>query len=152
MRCGEVPTASGDLGKSAVFVDRNQLENLELAAAGRSLNRDNVTDLLTDQASSDGRRGGNSTVGDVSFLAGHDLVFDVCPFGDVADHDCGAEADAVVRDVVEVDQRNVREAFAELREARVDIALPLFRRMVLCVLAQVAVRASRFQLSGELMV
>ena len=61
-----------------------------------------------------------------------------------------AEAGAVVRDAVDVDQRDLRHALLEHADARLDEPLPLLRGLVLGVLAQVAQLARALDLLGQL--
>ena len=59
------------------------------------------------------------------------------------------EAGAVLRDAVEIDHRDLADALLEHGDARVDDLLPLLRRLVLGILAEVAKLARALNLLGE---
>ena len=61
-----------------------------------------------------------------------------------------AEPGAVVRDAIEVDQRDLADALLEHRDAGVDDLLPLLGGLVLGVLAQVAQLARALDLLRQL--
>ena len=86
----------------------------------------------------------------VRLLGGHDLVDGLLAVARVAHVDDRAEAHLAPRDPVEVDEGQRGHAAVELADARLQEALPLLGRLVLGVLAQVAVLARGQDLLGEL--
>ena len=64
----------------------------------------------------------------------------------------GAEAGAIFRDAIDVDQRDLRDALLQHADARFDEALPLFRRVVFRVLAQVAELARPLDFFRQLLI
>ena len=74
------------------------------------------------------------------------------PVVDVLDGDAGAEANAVLGDLLLVDLLQLGEPAGDLLELRLDELLPIARRLELGVLADVALGDGLLDLLGQLVV
>ena len=104
---------------------------------------DLVAFFLVEQRPANRRRGGDHALLDVGVF-GHDQLVDDRLAVAVLEVDGRAEADLVVRDLVEVHQRDLADPLLQHADPRLDEPLPLLGGLVLGVLAQVA------QLAGTL--
>src|SRR5471030_1718335 len=129
--------------------NRLQLHDLELARAARRHHRHGVARLLVDQRLADRRRGGDHALRRVGVLRHHELKAHLLAVA-VDDFEGRAEAGTIVGNAIDVDQRDLGHAFLEHADARFDEALPLFRRLVLGVLAQIAELARALDLLRQL--
>ena len=120
------------------MMDRRQLDDLELTRGGGEAEGDDVAHLLVEEGAPDRRRHADVAVLELDRVAEDELVDLGGPRLLVLDDDARAEADPVGRDLAQVDLGELGEPLPELPEARLDELLPLERRLVLAVLAQVA--------------
>src|SRR5258708_1108450 len=135
---GTGPSGSGR-GVLHLVVDRDQLGDLVLLGPGGHHHLNRVARFVTEQGLPDGRGRRDSAQGRVRFLRGHDLVDDRLPVLGLAQAHRRAEAHLVPRDLVQVDEGEGGQAGVEVAQARLEEALTLLGRLVLGVLAQVAV-------------
>ncbi len=126
--------------------------HFELTGPLRGRDPHSIATVFSDQASTDGRGGGDKPLADVGFLAHHQAIFDVSISVEVVEDDLRAEPDSILGDVVKVDEGEVRQSLLELDEARADVVLALFGHNVLGVLAEVAERPGALELVGQVVV
>src|SRR5262245_46865934 len=116
--------------------------------AAWQLHDDLVAFFLVQERAADGRRGGDEAFVDVGVFRHHELIDDRLAV--FQQRDGGSETDLVLRDLVEVHQLDFGDALLQEADARLDEPLPLFRRLVLRVLAQIAEFARALDLAGQL--
>ncbi len=136
-------------GVSFHFVDGGQFQDFELSHSSGDLHLNNVAYFFSEQAAANRRGRGNLAVSGVGFLARHQIIRNLLVLVDIEHHDAGTEAHAIVRDLREIDHRQVRQALFELIQPGVDEALPLFGCVIFGILAEVAVGARLQNLSGQ---
>jgi hypothetical protein len=121
-------------------VDRDQLDELELAGARGGDHRELVALFLVQDGLPDRRRGGDQTLLHVRILGHDQLVHDGVPVRAAQVHG-GPESGAAARDPIEVHELNLAHALLQHRYARVHHLLPFLCGLVFCVLTQIAVLA-----------
>src|SRR5262249_17695319 len=120
-----------------VVVDGDQLDELELACAAGRRDLHRIAGLLVDQGAPDGRRRRDEALGGVGVLRHHELKHEL--FAVALDHvQRRSEAGFVLGNAIDVHQRDLGRAFLQHADARLDEPLPLFRRVIFGVLAQIA--------------
>src|ERR1035441_6536181 len=106
-------------------VHSRELQDLHFAASARRDDRGSVANFLVQQGAADGRGGGDFAGSHVGLFAGHELVFHFFILSAVVDGHRRTETDLILGDVVQVDQREVRQALAQLADARLQVLLAL---------------------------
>src|SRR3954454_13973314 len=140
----------GFFGAFADFVVNGaETENLQRALAVRSDHDGLIPDLLVQEGPADRRGGGDFPGGHVRFLAGHQLIFQFFVLGCVKNLDARAQSNFVSGNVIHVDHGEIREALAQLADARLDELLALLGHVVLGILAEVAKRGGLLDLFGK---
>src|SRR5665213_2755690 len=130
-------------------MNRNELRDLELARAAWRDDLHRVARLFVEERAADRRRGRDEPLRRVRVFR-HDQLKDERPARFLDDVDGGPETGAIARNAFDVDQRDLRHALLEHADPRLDEALPLLRRLVLGVLAQVAQLARALDLLRQL--
>src|SRR6185369_12078504 len=120
------------------IVDRLELGHLQLPRERGKLEVRDLADRLAEQCAANGRRHRDVPLLEVHGVA-EDEVVGLLQSGLLVAHvDGRAEPDLVVRDLGDVDGRQLAQALPELAEAGLHELLTLERSLVLAVLAQVA--------------
>src|SRR5918999_749423 len=119
-------------------VDRPELDDLELPHAGGELQMGDLADGLVKERAAD--RGSHRDVPllELDGVAEDEMVRLARACTLILDDDARTEADAVRRDLRDVDRRQLAEPLPEMAESRLDELLPLERGLVLAVFTQVA--------------
>src|SRR5439155_16830897 len=122
---------------AVVFVDGNELDDLELAVAAGRGDLHRVARLLVEEGAPERRGRGDEPFGRVCVLMHDELkhLFLAVALDDVYRR---AESRAVVRNAIDVHDRNLRDTLLQHADARLDETLPLLGRGVFRVLAQIA--------------
>ena len=127
-----------------------ELENLQLFDAAGTDDLDFVAHLLIEQRAADRRGGGNLAVGGVGFLAGDQVIGDLFVAFGIEHHHGGAEPHLIVRNLGEIHHGHFGQALLQLADAGIEKTLAIFGRVVLGILAEVAVCARLQDLLGQL--
>jgi hypothetical protein len=121
----------------------------------RSLSRPrrcHIADFFAHERAADGRGSGDHALGDIAFLAGHQLVNDLLVLGGVKDHQGGAERSLVAGDVGEVHERQLGHALLHHAQTGAHELLALLGHVVLGVLGEIAHRYRFFEFGGKFVV
>src|SRR4051812_44913150 len=133
-----------------LIVDGDQADDLVFLDAGRDADLDDVSLLVVEQALADRRGRRNAPLRRVRLLRSDEIVRDRVSGGGVLERDGGAQPHLVPRDLVEVHEAQRAQPAMELADPGLQEALALLGRLVLGVLAQVAVLARALDLLGKL--
>src|SRR6266545_1124027 len=133
-----------------LVVDRDQAQDLVFLRSRRHAHLDHVALLVVEEAFADRGRRRDATLHGIGLFRGHEVVGDVVSARRVLELHGRAEADLAPRDLVEVDEGERGQPPVKLADARLQEGLALLGRLVLGVLAQVAVLAGALDLLGEL--
>jgi hypothetical protein len=133
-----------------VFVNGFQSEHFHPAQASRDRDANLVAGLLAEQAAPNGRRSGDHALGDVSVLAGHQLIRDLLILLEIKDGERGSQPSAVGGNLRKVDHGEFAHSLAQLSDPRIHKGLAFLGGVKLGVFLEIAMRARLQDLLGQL--